>query len=103
MQLHQKREERGYNRVHKVAAGDRPHFSGWVNRKTIMSLNFDDPQQQQQTQSNRDSCYYMKYALAAYKWPLVMFMNLGTSLCRLAPNCHCTCCIGIILLQRITV
>ena len=21
-----------------------------------------------------------------------MFMNLGTCLCRLAPNCHCTCC-----------
>ena len=84
---------REYNRVHDVAAGDRPHSAGLSKQENpSMSLNFDDPQQQRQTQSLRDSSYYMKYALAAYGWPLVMFMNLGTGLCRLAPNCHCTCC-----------
>jgi sn1-specific diacylglycerol lipase len=93
VQLHQEHEEREHNSIHDVAFGDRP-YSGVLGKQEnpIVSLKFDPQQQQQQQPFHRDSCYYMKYALAAYGWPLLMFMNLGTGLCRLAPNCHCTCC-----------
>ncbi|XP_074649492.1 diacylglycerol lipase-beta-like [Tubulanus polymorphus] len=37
--------------------------------------------------------YYMKYAMCPYGWPLFMFMNLGTGLCKLWSDIRCcTCC-----------
>jgi len=29
--------------------------------------------------------HYMKFAMAAYGWPLFMMMNTGTGLCRMMP------------------
>lgn len=30
--------------------------------------------------------HYMKFAMAAYGWPLFMMMNTGTGLCRMMPS-----------------
>ena len=87
VQLRQEHEEREHNKN----SGTRP-YSGVLGewQHPCFPLNFNDPQQEQ---SYRESCYYMKYALAAYGWPLLMLMHLGTGICRLTPNCRCcTCC-----------
>ncbi|KAL4232804.1 hypothetical protein ACF0H5_007490 [Mactra antiquata] len=36
--------------------------------------------------------HYMKFAMAAYGWPLFMMMNTGTGLCRIVPYLRCCCC-----------
>ncbi|XP_052809041.1 diacylglycerol lipase-alpha-like isoform X2 [Mya arenaria] len=36
--------------------------------------------------------HYMKFAMAAYGWPIFMMMNTGTGLCRIMPYLRCCCC-----------
>ncbi|XP_077979551.1 diacylglycerol lipase-beta-like [Glandiceps talaboti] len=36
--------------------------------------------------------YYMKYASAAYGWPLFVYANPMCGLCQLCVECRCTCC-----------
>lgn len=36
--------------------------------------------------------HYMRYALAAYGWPMYMKMNTGTGLCKIMPELRCCCC-----------
>ncbi|XP_076467047.1 diacylglycerol lipase-alpha-like isoform X2 [Babylonia areolata] len=36
--------------------------------------------------------HYMRYALAAYGWPVYVMMNPCTWLCRLLPSLNCCCC-----------
>ncbi|KAK3595240.1 hypothetical protein CHS0354_021556 [Potamilus streckersoni] len=40
--------------------------------------------------------HYMRFALAAYGWPIYMMMNTGTGLCKMLPHfsccCYCRCC-----------
>ncbi|XP_062516884.1 diacylglycerol lipase-alpha-like [Corticium candelabrum] len=93
VQLRQEREEREHNRVNSIAAGDRPYAGKqgeWDH--PCSPIDFDDPEQQTKTQAYADCCYYMKYALAAYGWPLLMLMHIGTGLCRMVPDCRCCAC-----------
>jgi sn1-specific diacylglycerol lipase len=94
VQFRQEHEEQEHKKSCSNASQTRP-YSGVLGewQHPCIPLNFNDTQQQNQQQLYRDSCYYMKYALAAYGWPLLMLMHLGTGICRLAPNCRCcTCC-----------
>jgi len=46
--------------------------------------------------------HYMRYALAAYGWPLYMFMNIATGLCRILPrlrSVNCQCLVVFIYLE----
>lgn len=36
--------------------------------------------------------HYMKFAMAAYGWPIFMMMNTGTGLCKILPYLRCCCC-----------
>ncbi|XP_062516630.1 diacylglycerol lipase-beta-like isoform X1 [Corticium candelabrum] len=94
IQIRQKREENEHNKMNCIAAGDRP-YSGMVGDcdHPCLPLDFNNPEQQEMIEKCRNSEYYFKYALAAYGWPLLLCMRIGTGLCRLAPNCRCcTCC-----------
>ncbi|KAL5010448.1 hypothetical protein ScPMuIL_012753 [Solemya velum] len=36
--------------------------------------------------------HYMKFALAAYGWPMYMMIRAGTALCEMMPYLRCSCC-----------
>jgi len=40
----------------------------------------------------RTVVHYMRYALAAYGWPLYMMMKTGTGLCRILPRLRYVVC-----------
>ena len=41
----------------------------------------------------RTVVHYMRYALAAYGWPMYMMMNTGTGLCRILPRLRSVACL----------
>ncbi|XP_062516675.1 diacylglycerol lipase-alpha-like [Corticium candelabrum] len=103
IQLRQEREEREYYTTCRIDTGDRP-YSGVLSdleypcsplSEFELDSDLSDSEQRARIMAYRDACYYMKYALAAYGWPLLTLMHLGTGLCRLAPNCRCCACCRI--------
>ncbi|ELT97131.1 hypothetical protein CAPTEDRAFT_139126 [Capitella teleta] len=53
----------------------------------FLSLKCDDTLKEYQK-----VVHYMRYALAAYGWPMYMMMETGTGLCKIMPNLSCCCC-----------
>ncbi|XP_071942299.1 diacylglycerol lipase-alpha-like isoform X3 [Antedon mediterranea] len=86
------REEQKRKR-NAIIANPRWHVMKFLSGIPIMpQTRFLDLENAEEKQLFTDAKYYMKYATAAYGWPVYALLNPTTGFCQLCQGCRCCCC-----------
>ncbi|XP_033102025.1 sn1-specific diacylglycerol lipase alpha-like isoform X4 [Anneissia japonica] len=84
-----------------IIANPRWHVMKFLSGIPITpQTRFLDLENVEEKQLFNDAKYYMKYASAAYGWPVYALLNPTTGFCQLCQGCRCCCCLPCLKKKR---